>query len=68
MFVRICSDYSDVIRGLRDRTDELQISREAIDSIGGLSDGYAAKLLSESPSKVLGPISMGPTLQTWDCV
>jgi hypothetical protein len=64
VFMRLCSDYIDVINALRDRTDELQISREAIDSIAGLSDGYAAKLLSESPSKVLGPISMGPTLQT----
>jgi hypothetical protein len=64
VFMRLCSDYADVISALRDRTDELQISREAIDSIAGLSDGYAAKLLSESPSKILGPTSMGPTLQT----
>jgi hypothetical protein len=64
VFMRLCSDYVDVINALRDRTDELQLSREAIDSIAGLSDGYAAKLLSGSPSKVLGPISMGPTLET----
>ncbi len=64
MFVRLCSDYADVIRALRDRTAELQISMVAIDSIAGLSDGYAAKLLSLSPAKVLGPISMGPTLET----
>jgi hypothetical protein len=64
MFVRICADYSDVISALRDRTDELQISRGAIDAIAGLSEGYSAKLLSENPSKVLGPMSMGATLQT----
>jgi hypothetical protein len=64
MFVRVCNDYSDVIRALRDRTDEMQISRGAIDFIGGLSDGYSSKLLSEHPSKILGPMSMGPTLET----
>jgi hypothetical protein len=64
MFMRLCSDYSDVIRALRDRTDELQISRGSIDTIAGLSDGYSAKLLSEHPSKVLGPMSMGATLET----
>jgi hypothetical protein len=64
MFVRVCSEYSDVISALRDRTAEMQISREAIDTIAGLSDGYAAKLLSEQPSKILGPMSLGPTLET----
>jgi hypothetical protein len=64
MFMRMCSDYFDVIRALRDRTDDLKISRLEIDEIGGLQTGYSAKLLSMQPSKVLGPVSMGPTLQT----
>jgi hypothetical protein len=62
MFVRVCNDYADLISGLRDRTVEMRISREEIASIAGLTAGYAGKLLS--PSKILGPISMGPTLET----
>jgi len=65
MFVRVCSDYSDVIRALHDRTDELLISREAIDTIAGLSDGYSSKLLSATPSKVLGPMSMDQLWRPW---
>jgi hypothetical protein len=64
MFVRVCSEYAEVISALRDRTAEMQISREAIDAITGLADGYSAKLLSLQPSKILGPLSWGPMLKT----
>lgn len=62
MFVRVCADYADFISGLRDRAVEMKISREDIDEVAGLCDGYAGKLLSTQPRKILGPISMGPTL------
>ena len=64
MFVRACSDYLDVIRGLRERADQLQISREAIDDLSGLSDGYSAKLLSIPPVKTIGFMSMSPLFET----
>jgi hypothetical protein len=63
MFVRACTDYLDVIRGLRERADQLQISRESIDDLSGLSDGYAAKLLSLPPVKVIGFMSMAPLFE-----
>lgn len=64
MFLRACSDYLDVIRGLRERADQLQISRNSIDEISGLSDGYAAKLLSIPPVKTIGMMSMAPLFET----
>ena len=63
MFVRVCSDYADVISRLRGRTVEIQISRDGIDHLGGLSDRHASKLLCPRPTKILGPISQGPVLE-----
>lgn len=64
MFVRACSSYLDVIHGLRERADQLQISRQSIDDLSGLSDGYAAKLLAIPPVKVIGFMSMEPLFST----
>jgi hypothetical protein len=57
------SDYAELVDALRDRANEMQISRCDIDEISGLASGYAGKLLSASPAKIFGPISMGPMLE-----
>ena len=62
-FTRMVADYSELLHALRDRAVEMQISRCEIDEISGLASGYAGKLLSLSPAKIFGPISMGPTLE-----
>jgi hypothetical protein len=43
---------------LRQRADELQISRELIDEISGMQPGYSSKLLSVSKTKMLGAVTM----------
>jgi hypothetical protein len=60
------SDYDGLIRALRARVDELDISRETIDLVSGLQSGYAAKLLAQI--KGVGRISLGPLLGTLGCV
>jgi hypothetical protein len=53
--------YEDLHRIMRARANELKLSREAIDAIAGLQNGYAAKLLAPRPIKKLGPLSI-PTV------
>lgn len=55
-------DYAELIAALRARAKELELSRQAIDAISGLADGYAGKLFAPVPIKGLGPISLGPIL------
>ncbi|MEK9281184.1 hypothetical protein MTR72_16440 [Bradyrhizobium sp. ISRA442] len=52
-----------MISALRDRADQLQISREEIDILAGFSDRYSGKLLGTNPCRTLGRMSMGPALE-----
>jgi hypothetical protein len=56
------TEYSDLVEVLRQRSTELEISREGLDGIAGLQSGYAAKLLSHSGAKGLGRMSLGAVL------
>jgi hypothetical protein len=54
--------YEDLHRIMRERANELKLSRNSIDAISGLQPGYAAKLLSPRPIKKLGALSMSLVL------
>jgi hypothetical protein len=56
------SDYGGLVRALRDRAEELDVSRLTLDEISGLPSGYSGKLLAPVPIKNLGPIALGPIL------
>ena len=56
------TDFLGLHRVLRERADELQISRLVIDEVAGLSSGYAGKLLSSPPTKHLGPATLPAVL------
>jgi hypothetical protein len=43
---------------LRSRADALNISRETLDEISGLQEGYSGKLLAPTPIKNLGDLSL----------
>jgi hypothetical protein len=60
--IAIVRSYGDLHKALRLRADELGTTREAIDELTGLQNGYAAKLLAPVPIKSLGPQSLGPML------
>jgi hypothetical protein len=58
-----CMD--DLHRFLRARAEQLNISREEIDRIGGLTPGHSSKILAPSPIKGIGattfPLLLGAT-------
>lgn len=56
----VMRDPTEMHRALRERAEQLDISREAIDEMAGLPKGYAAKLLCEPPVKQVGPVSLFP--------
>lgn len=54
----IVRDPLELVQALRQRADELDIPREAIDDLAGLTPGYASKLLATPPIKGIGPITL----------
>jgi hypothetical protein len=52
----------ELLAALRARRDEIGITNESIDSIAGLPDRYASKLLSPDPSRSFGEMSLGSIL------
>ena len=54
------SDYDELISALRVRAAELNLSGQAIDTVSGLADRYAAKLLGPQQIRRLGATSFGP--------
>jgi hypothetical protein len=58
------SSYDEMIVIFRNRADELDLTRNEIDRLSGLCDGYASKTLCRPPMKNLGHISLGPTIGT----
>src|SRR5262245_40784535 len=45
--------YADLHHAMRARAEELEVSRQTIDDLAGLQDGYASKLLCDPPVKRL---------------
>jgi hypothetical protein len=54
--------YDELNAALRARADALDISRETIDAISGLQNGYAGKLLAPIPIRTLSRVSLGAML------
>jgi general stress protein YciG len=50
--------YSQLIELLRHRVEELGITLDTIDEVGGLAARYASKLLSNPPVKSMGAMSL----------
>ena len=55
-------DYDSLLRLLRARADELQISRETLNDIAGLASGHAGKILGMKQIRRIGMLSLGPLL------
>jgi hypothetical protein len=53
----------DIHVALRDRFDEIGISRLTIDTAAGLTEGHASKLLAPDPIRRFGDVSLWPTLE-----
>jgi hypothetical protein len=53
----------ELVELIRLRRDELNISHETIDALGGLSDNYFSKLVCDPPMKGFGEMSLGAVLK-----
>lgn len=51
---------SELQRALRDRAEELQLSRSELDRLSGLLDGYSSKLLCDPPMKQITADTLFP--------
>jgi hypothetical protein len=58
-------DYAGLVRALRARAEELDVSRETLDAVSGLQAGYSGKLLAQV--KGVGRVSLGPLLGAMGC-
>ena len=52
---------------LRDRVDELNVSRTELDFLAGVSSGHSAKLLCPKQVKRFGSVTLGPMLGAVGC-
>ncbi len=61
-FLRVAGDYTGLVDILRERADEMSMSREELDFQAGLQNGYTGKVLSRRHTRHLGIVSLGATL------
>jgi hypothetical protein len=54
----IVDSYESLVLTLRQRADEVNVSRLAIDDLSGMAAGYAGKILSLTGAKKIGPMSL----------
>jgi hypothetical protein len=59
--------YADLVRALRFRHHELNVSLHTLDQLAGLPLGYCAKILGPGQVKHLGPISLQSLLGALGC-
>ena len=57
------TDYMSLLDAFRARAEEIGITKLEIDDIGGLTDGYASKLLAPIPMKGAGMRTLGKLLR-----
>lgn len=60
----VARDYAEMHAAFRAYVEEVNVSREAIDDIAGLPDGFAGKALAPVPAKTLGRANLGDFLQS----
>jgi hypothetical protein len=55
---RVCTTRDELVAVLMKRRDELDLTNAVLEAVSGVSDGYVAKVLSLTPIKRLGPMSL----------
>lgn len=63
-FCRQAVDYAGLVQAVRDRTEQMEMSRLELDHIAGLTPGHSDKILRPWPGKKFGIMSLGAVLQT----
>ena len=62
LIYRVVTDFEALHEMLRDRIEDLNVSRLSIDEAGGFTPGYSAKLLCNPPMRMLSRESLGRML------
>jgi len=62
LIYRVVTDFEALHEMLRDRVEDLNISRISLDAAGGFTPGYSAKLLCNPPMRMLSRESLGRML------
>ncbi|MCP3370776.1 hypothetical protein [Bradyrhizobium cajani] len=57
-------DYAGLVQAVRDRLEQMEMSRSELDHVGGLTCGHTDKILRPVPEKRFGITSLGTILQT----
>jgi hypothetical protein len=63
----IIADYDGLWAAIRARVDAMQITRETLNGMANLQDGYMGKLLGGAQGKKFGKLSLGKTLGAIGC-
>jgi hypothetical protein len=61
--IAIVNDYAGLHAALQKRANDLGVSRETLDDLAGLQQGYTSKVLGVRSMRVLGKLSLGCVLQ-----
>lgn len=64
---RLIADYNEYVTAIRERVDELGISRLELDRHAGLASGHSGKLLGARRVKKFGFVSLGLVLGAVGC-
>lgn len=64
---RLISNYDAFVDAIRERVDEMGMTRLELDHQAGMQEGYAGKLLGPGHVKVFGMRSLGDTLGAIGC-
>jgi hypothetical protein len=64
---RLLADYDALVEAVRDRVDEMGLTRHELDHQAGMQEGYSAKILGPKRGKVFGMKSLGDTLGAIGC-
>jgi hypothetical protein len=59
---RTIGDYAEFLQVIRDRADEMGMSRLELDHQAGTQDGYSGKVLGPAKRRAYGMRTLGPTL------
>jgi hypothetical protein len=58
----VVRSYDELLAAIRNRVDELGVTRDGLDTAAGLPDHYITKILSRHPIRRLGLLSLGGVL------
>jgi hypothetical protein len=63
----LISDYDELVESVRQRVDDMGMTRLELDHQAGMQEGYSGKILGPKHKKIFGMKSLGDTLGAIGC-